>query len=81
MLGQFPKTARTLHRRPRTHGRQYARSLDSPSEQSGTPGSFRVRVVEYRDGSDPKLLDIVDVPLLRQCPEEYQRENWLLDPK
>lgn len=36
---------------------------------------------QYRDGSDPKLLDIVDVPLLRQCPEEYQRENWLLDPK
>lgn len=36
---------------------------------------------QYPDGSDPKLLDIVDVPLLQHCPEEYQRENWLLDPQ
>ena len=36
---------------------------------------------QYSDGSDPQLLDIVDIPLLQHCPEEYQRENWLLDPK
>ncbi len=36
---------------------------------------------QYPDGSDPKLLDIVEVPLLQHCPESYQTENWLLDPK
>ena len=36
---------------------------------------------QYPDGSDPKLLDIVEVPLLQHCPASYQRENWLLDPQ
>ena len=36
---------------------------------------------QYEDGSDPKLLDIVDVPLLAHRPKDYQRENWLLDPQ
>jgi len=36
---------------------------------------------QYPDGSDPALLDIVDVPLLQHCPHEYQRENWLLNPE
>lgn len=36
---------------------------------------------QYRDGSDPRLLDIIDVPLLEHRPKDYQRENWLLDPK
>ena len=35
---------------------------------------------QYQDGSDPKLLDIVDVPLLEHRPTDYQQENWLLDP-
>ena len=34
---------------------------------------------QYEDGSDPALLDIVDVPVLRQQPENHQTENWLLD--
>ena len=34
----------------------------------------------YADGSDPRVLDIVDVPLLAARPEGYQQENWLLDP-
>jgi hypothetical protein len=36
---------------------------------------------QYEDGSDPKVLDVIDVPLLRELPGTYQRENWLLDPK
>lgn len=36
---------------------------------------------QYEDGSDPKLLDIMNVPLIEARPKEYQRENWLLDPE
>ena len=36
---------------------------------------------QYEDGSDPKLLDIIDIPLLGAQPKDYQRENWLLDPE
>lgn len=35
---------------------------------------------QYEDGSDPRLLDIVDVPLLKERPKDYQQENRLLDP-
>lgn len=35
---------------------------------------------QYKDGSDPKLLDVIDVPLLEPRPKNYQTENWLLDP-
>lgn len=35
---------------------------------------------QYEDGSDPRLLDVVDVPLLHSAGHTYQRENWLLDP-
>ena len=34
---------------------------------------------QYEDGSDPRLLDMIDVPLLKPQPHEYQQENWLLD--
>ena len=34
----------------------------------------------YRDGSEPRLLDVVDVPVIKAHPSEYQSENWLLDP-
>jgi hypothetical protein len=34
----------------------------------------------YQDGSDPRVLDIVDVPLKNHHPKSYQVENWLLDP-
>ncbi len=36
---------------------------------------------QYEDGSDPQVLDVIDVPLLEARPEDYQTENWLLDPK
>ena len=35
---------------------------------------------QYEDGSDPGVLDIIEVPVLRSQPEGYQTENWLLDP-
>ncbi len=34
---------------------------------------------QYADGSDPQLLDIIDVPLLEARPKNHQQENWLLD--
>ena len=35
---------------------------------------------QYEDGSDPHVLDVIDVPVLNAHPKSYQRENWLLDP-
>lgn len=35
---------------------------------------------QYQDGSDPRVLDVIEVPLLDPKPGTYQRENWLLDP-
>lgn len=35
---------------------------------------------QYEDGSDPRLLDVIDVPVLRPTPKNYQQENWLLHP-
>ena len=35
---------------------------------------------QYEDGSDPGLLDVIDVPLLNAKPKDFQQENWLLDP-
>lgn len=35
---------------------------------------------QYEDGSDPQVLDIVDIPLKGPQPKNYQSENWLLDP-
>jgi hypothetical protein len=36
---------------------------------------------QYEDGSDPRVGDIMDVPLLEPRPRDSQRENWLLDPE
>ena len=35
---------------------------------------------QYPDGSDPKVLDVIDIPLLSHSPKGHQPENWLLDP-
>ena len=35
---------------------------------------------QYEDGSDPRVMDIVDIPLLGHRPTGFQQENWLLDP-
>lgn len=34
---------------------------------------------QYQDGSDPRVLDVIDVPLIRHQPHACQTENWLLD--
>ena len=36
---------------------------------------------QYEDGSDPCVMDIVDVPVLDATPQGYQSENWLLDSR
>lgn len=34
---------------------------------------------QYEDGSDPRVLDIVRIPVVKPLPEGWQIENWLLD--
>lgn len=47
-----------------------ARSTEEVSEQERA----------YQNGSDPRVLDVVDVPLIEPKPKTFQSENWLLDP-
>jgi hypothetical protein len=49
------------------------------STRSGSEVSEYER--RYEDGSDPRVLDMVAVPLVEAAPDGYQRENWILDPK
>ena len=35
----------------------------------------------YKDRSEPRVLDIVDIPLREHRPKSHQSENWLLDPR
>ena len=44
-------------------------------EGAGLPPWVR----QYTDGSEPQLLDIVEVPVLGMVPAGHQRENWLVD--
>jgi len=36
---------------------------------------------QYEDGSDPRVLDIIDIPLIKPQPQSFQTENWLIDSK
>lgn len=67
-------------------GRCVAGMVDGDSGEWVRPVSARLsREVsdnerQYKDGTDPKILDIVEVPLLRPQSHDFQSENWLLDP-
>jgi hypothetical protein len=47
------------------------------SAREGEELSERER--EFGDGSDPKVLDIIEVPLAGAKPHACQTENWLID--
>nr|WP_315491509.1 hypothetical protein [uncultured Rhodoferax sp.] len=46
------------------------------SDRDGEEVSERERY--YMDGTDPQVLDVVDVPLIKPKPHACQTENWLL---
>ncbi len=46
----------------------------------GADPSVSTDAIAYRNGRQPKLLDVMDVPLLEPTSSGHQRENWLLDP-
>ena len=51
-----------------------------PVSDRGTQGVSEYER-QYEDGSDPQVLDIIDIPLLGSQPQDHQTENWLLDPQ
>jgi len=42
-------------------------------------GELSVKEIAYRDGTDPRLLDVLAIPLSRHVPHSYQTENYLAD--
>lgn len=42
-------------------------------------GALSPADIRYQDGSHPKLLDIVGVPVIKNEPLYYQPENWIVD--
>ncbi|MFG2093028.1 hypothetical protein [Streptomyces sp. NPDC048612] len=81
------KTLVCLANSRKNGGRCVAGIVDDGSRQWIRPVSARwdhgVRESErqYADGSEPRVLDLVSMPLLRPQPSAYQSENWLLDPR
>ncbi|MFF3859111.1 hypothetical protein [Streptomyces sp. NPDC002209] len=67
-------------------GRCVAGMVGDGSGEWVRPVSARVnrevsaRERQYQDGTDPNVLDVVSVPLLRPQSHDFQSENWLLDP-
>ena len=48
----------------------------SPRENDGVSEDER----QYEDGTEPRVLDVIDLLILQARPRDYQQENWLLDP-
>lgn len=44
-------------------------------------GEVSERERQFENGADPRLLNLVTIPLLRAVPSGHQSENWLLDPE
>ena len=44
-------------------------------------GAVPNRTCQYPNGSEPKVLDVLDIPLLGHTPKDYQQENWELAPR
>ncbi len=44
-------------------------------------GELSISEIAYRDNTIPKLLDVIDVPLLRHRPDGHQTENHEIVPK
>ena len=36
---------------------------------------------QYEDGSDPRILDVIDIPMVGRRARSFQSENWLIDPE
>lgn len=60
-------------------GREPGRWLRPVSEREHQEVSEYER--QYEDGSDPRVLDIIDIPVVGPKPEGCQTENWLLNPE
>ena len=60
-------------------GRRVGNWIRPVSNRSGREVSEYER--SYQDGSDPRVLDIISIPVLKPRPEGWQTENWLLDPE
>ncbi|MFE9093634.1 hypothetical protein [Streptomyces sp. NPDC007264] len=80
------KTLVCLANSRKLSGRCVAGMVDDGSGEWVRPVSARpnrevsARERQYEDRTDPSVLDIVLVPLLRPQPHDFQSENWLLDP-
>ena len=42
-------------------------------------GEVRERERQYEDGSEPEILDVIEIRFISAEPKEYQSENWLID--
>lgn len=49
------------------------------SHRPGEEVSFYER--KYDNGTEPQLMDVVEVPVINAKPSGHQRENWLIDPE
>jgi len=80
------KTLVCLANSRKNKGRCVAGMVDEGSGQWIRPVSARPnREVseyerQYADSTDPRVLDIIAVPLLHPQARSYHSENWLLDP-